>query len=197
MHEAAIAITRHVHYRNAGTIEFLVDLDTERFYFIEMNTRIQVEHPVTEILTGIDLVREQLSIADGNALSTAQDLLTVRGHAIECRINAEDPTQSFLPAPGTVETFVAPQGADIRVDTHCFAGSTVPPFYDSLLAKVIVSAADREQAIDRMRAALSQFKIGGVPTTVLFHLSLLADPVFRNNEHSIRWAEESMQDSTA
>jgi len=166
-----------VNYTSAGTVEFLVDREGN-FYFIEMNTRIQVEHPVTEMLTGIDLVREQILIAGGEPLRWRQSDIRPVGHAIECRINAEDP-DTFTPNPGRVTAWVPPGGPGVRVDSHLMPGYTVPSVYDSLIAKIIVQGADRPEAINRMRRALSETIVEGVKTTIPFHLRLLEDPVFR------------------
>jgi acetyl-CoA carboxylase biotin carboxylase subunit len=165
-----------VNYVNAGTVEFLVDGDGH-FYFIEMNTRIQVEHPVTELLTGIDLVREQIRIASGEALGYRQDAVRLEGHAMECRINAEDP-ETFAPSAGRVTAWVPPGGFNVRVDSHLMAPYAVPPFYDSLLAKIVVRGADRAEAIDRMRRALRETVLEGVKTSIPFHLRLMDDAAF-------------------
>ncbi len=174
----AVRVARSVDYVGAGTVEFLFDPEDRRFYFIEMNTRIQVEHPVTEVLTGVDLVAEQIRIASGATLSHNQSDIRLAGHAIECRINAEDPSKDFAPGPGVVHTYRAPGGPGVRVDTHCYQGYRVPPDYDSLLAKLIVHGRDRDQALRRMRRALGEFVIEGVPTTVPFHRALLEDEAF-------------------
>ncbi|MBI4562793.1 MAG: acetyl-CoA carboxylase biotin carboxylase subunit [Candidatus Rokubacteria bacterium] len=176
LHKAALSVARAVNYVNAGTVEFLVD-PKGRFYFIEMNTRIQVEHPVTEMLTGIDLVREQILIAAGEHLALAQERVQLVGHAIECRINAEDP-ETFAPSPGRVTAWGPPGGPGVRVDSHLLAPYAIPSFYDSLIAKIIVHAATRPEAIHRMRRALSECVVEGVKTTIPFHLRLLDDPVF-------------------
>jgi acetyl-CoA carboxylase, biotin carboxylase subunit len=176
LHRAALKIAGAVNYVTAGTVEFLVD-DEERFYFIEMNTRIQVEHPVTEMVTGLDLIREQIRLAAGEPLGYRQDAVVLRGHAIECRINAEDP-ETFAPSAGHVSGWVAPGGFGVRVDSHLTPSCAVPPFYDSLLAKIIVHGADRPEAIARMRRALAETVVEGVKTTIPFHQKLLADPGF-------------------
>jgi acetyl-CoA carboxylase biotin carboxylase subunit len=194
LHGAAVRLACGVNYAGAGTVEFLVDLDGGKYYFIEMNTRIQVEHPVTEMLTGVDLVREQLLIAAGQGLSLTQSDIKFDGHVIECRINAEDPANAFLPAPGRLSEFKIPDGARVRTDTHCRSGYDVPPFYDSLLAKLIVHGADRRQAIARMRAALSRFVISGVPTTIAFHQALLDCDDFANNHFNTAWLEENIDE---
>jgi acetyl-CoA carboxylase, biotin carboxylase subunit len=174
-------------YRGAGTIEFLYE--DGRFYFIEMNTRLQVEHPVTEAITGLDLVREQLRVAAGMGLSVTQDQVRLNGHAIECRINAEDP-RTFAPSPGTVTDYHAAGGLHVRVDSGLYAGYRIPPYYDSLVAKLIVWGADREQCLMRLRRALEESVIGGVKTTIPLHLGLVEDPEFRSGDYTIKWLEE-------
>lgn len=166
--QAAIQLARNIAYRSAGTVEFIVDADAGAFYFLEMNTRIQVEHPVTEMVTGIDLVQEQLRVAGGAYLRLAQSAVVLRGHAIECRINAEVPHESFRPSPGRITKWIPPQGPHIRIDTHCYAGYEVPVYYDSLLAKLIVYGSDRTEAVERMQAALDRFTISGIGTTLPF-----------------------------
>jgi acetyl-CoA carboxylase biotin carboxylase subunit len=178
MHEAAVTFARHLRYRGAGTVEFLVDLERDAFSFLEMNARIQVEHPVTEAITGIDLVAEQIAIAEGQGLRLRQDDVAFDGHAIECRINAEDWLRDFQPDPGTVTRVAMPVGPGLRVDTHLQAGAEVPPFYDSLLAKLIASGRDRDQALERLRSALGRFTIAGVATTVPMHLAVVQEPDF-------------------
>jgi acetyl-CoA carboxylase biotin carboxylase subunit len=174
-------------YRGAGTIEFLYEND--EFYFIEMNTRLQVEHPVTEMITGIDLVREQIRIAEGRQLSVAQEDVQFRGHAIECRINAEDP-RTFAPSPGLVKGFHAPGGMHVRVDSGLYAGYRIPPYYDSMIAKLIVYGATREGCLRRLRRALEEFVIEGVKTTIPLHQALLDDPEFQQGDYTIKWLEE-------
>jgi acetyl-CoA carboxylase biotin carboxylase subunit len=176
LHRAGLLAAAAVNYFSAGTVEFLVDGEG-RFYFIEMNTRIQVEHPVTEMITGLDLIREQIRIAAGEPLGYRQDAIRFDGHAIECRINAEDP-ETFAPSAGRVTGWVAPGGYGVRVDSHLMAPYAVPPFYDSLLGKIIVHARDRGEAIARMRRALTETVVQGVKTTIPFHLRLLAHPAF-------------------
>jgi acetyl-CoA carboxylase biotin carboxylase subunit len=178
---AAVRAAQAIGYTNAGTIEFLVD-GHENFYFMEMNTRIQVEHPVTEMVTGLDLVKEQIRIAAGERLSFGQRDVEVRGHAVECRINAEDPRHQFRPAAGTIKTFHPPGGPGVRVDTHCYEGYAIPPHYDSLIAKVIAWGRDRDEAIARMRRALTEFEITGIATTIPFHLKVLDNAFFRRGE---------------
>ncbi|GAO38202.1 acetyl-CoA carboxylase biotin carboxylase [Sphingomonas changbaiensis NBRC 104936] len=174
-------------YRGAGTIEFL--WEDGQFYFIEMNTRLQVEHPVTEAITGLDLVREQIRIADGHPLTLRQQDVTFRGHAIECRINAEDP-QTFAPSPGLVSSYHAPGGLHVRVDSGLYSGYRIPPYYDSMIAKLIVWGHTREGAIRRLRRALEEFVIEGVKTTIPLHQALLEDPEFQAGDYSIKWLEE-------
>ena len=174
-------------YRGAGTIEFLYE-DGE-FYFIEMNTRLQVEHPVTEMITGIDLVREQIRIASGEPLSCSQEQIEFRGHAIECRINAEDP-KTFAPSPGTVKNYLAPGGMHVRVDSGLYGGYRVPPYYDSMIAKLIVYGTTRERCIMRLKRALEEFVIDGMKTTIPLHQKLIDDPEFREGEYTIKWLEE-------
>ncbi len=174
---AAVDGAKRVSYRGAGTIEFLLDRDGH-FYFMEMNTRIQVEHPVTEEVTGLDLVKEQIRVAAGEELSITQDEIVVSGHAIECRINAEDPDNNFAPSPGLIESLHLPGGTGIRVDTRIYAGYTVPPYYDSLLGKLICRGSTRAEAIARMKGALEEFVIEGVKTTIPLHLKIMNDPVF-------------------
>jgi acetyl-CoA carboxylase biotin carboxylase subunit len=176
LHKAALTVAGAVNYLSAGTVEFLVDREGA-YYFIEMNTRIQVEHPVTELVTAIDLVREQIRIAAGEPLGYRQDAITFVGHAIECRVNAEDP-ETFAPSAGRVTAWVPPGGFGVRVDSHLMAPYAVPPFYDSLVAKIIVHGRTREEAIARMRRALQETVIEGVKTTIPFHLKALGDPAF-------------------
>ncbi|SDC94154.1 acetyl-CoA carboxylase, biotin carboxylase subunit [Sphingomonas sp. YR710] len=174
-------------YRGAGTIEFLYE--NGEFYFIEMNTRLQVEHPVTEAITGMDLVREQIRIAEGKPLSVKQEDLEFRGHAIECRINAED-ARTFAPSPGTVKSFHAPGGMHVRVDSGIYAGYRIPPYYDSMIAKLIVYGRDRAGCIRRLRRALEEFVIEGVKTTIPLHQALIEDPEFQRGDYTIKWLED-------
>ncbi len=173
---SAVDLARSVGYVGAGTVEYLYDDKTEAFYFIEVNTRIQVEHPVTEMITGMDLVQEMLKIAGGAPLSVRQDDIVISGHAIECRINAEDPFKDFQPGPGTVETLNVPEAKHVRFDTMLYEGYVVPPFYDSLLGKLIVHGDTREQCLSRLSAALADLDIRGIPTTTPLHRALAADP---------------------
>lgn len=175
---AAVRLCSEARYKSAGTVEFVFDQDSGEFYFMEMNTRIQVEHPVTEMVTGLDLVKEQLRIASGDALALRQSQLEIRGHAIECRINAEDHERGFAPSPGRISRFVCPGGPGVRVDTHIEAGYTVPPFYDSLLAKIVCWGRDRHEAIQRMLRALDEMRIEGIKTTIPFHKALLMHEAF-------------------
>jgi len=187
MGEAAVRLARSVKYRGAGTVEFLLDGEGN-FYFMEMNTRIQVEHPVTEMVTGIDLVKAQIRIAAGEALSLSQEDIVLRGHSIECRINAEDP-DTFVPSPGKILRLRLPGGPGVRIDTHLYAGCTIPPFYDSLMAKVIVLGNTREEAIARMVRALDELDIEGVKTTIPLHKRILASPEFKAGRISTRFLE--------
>jgi acetyl-CoA carboxylase biotin carboxylase subunit len=174
-------------YRGAGTIEFL--WENGEFYFIEMNTRLQVEHPVTEMITGLDLVREQIRVAEGEPLSCTQDQIQFHGHAIECRINAEDP-RTFAPSPGKVTQFHAPGGMHVRVDSGLYAGYKVPPYYDSMIAKLIVYGTTRERCIARLRRALEEFVIEGMKTTIPLHRALIEDPEFQEGAYTIKWLED-------
>jgi acetyl-CoA carboxylase biotin carboxylase subunit len=187
MGEMAVAVAKTARYRNAGTIEFLMD-ENKQYYFMEMNTRIQVEHPVTEMVTGIDLVKEQIRVAAGLPLSFTQDQIKIQGHSIECRINAECPDK-FTPCPGTVTAFNPPGGPGVRVDTAAYTRYVIPPYYDSLLAKLIVHAATREDAIVRMRRALDEFIIEGVKTTIPVHKKILDDPDFQKGDISTKFME--------
>ena len=180
MHEAAVRFAAALHYRGAGTVEFLVDVERGRFAFLEMNARLQVEHPVTEAVTSVDLVAEQIAIAQGEPLRYAQRDIRFEGHAVECRLNAEDPQRGFQPSPGTVATAAFPSGTGLRVDTHVESGTTVPPYYDSLLAKVVAHGKDRSAAIGRMRGALAQCRIEGVATNLGLLAAIFDDPRFRS-----------------
>ena len=191
MRAAAVAFGQHLKYQGLGTVEFLVDAGRSEFWFLEVNARIQVEHPVTEAVTGLDLVAEQIAVAEGRRLRLSQASVRLDGHAIECRINAEDPAAGFRPSPGRVTSAVFPAGPGIRVDTHIQAGSAVPAQYDSLLAKLVVSGASRAEALDRLRGALARCEIGGVATTVAVHAALAADGEFAagavGTEFLARW----------
>jgi acetyl-CoA carboxylase biotin carboxylase subunit len=188
MGRAAVEACRHIGYQSLGTIEFLYDRRRREFYFMEMNTRIQVEHPVTELVTNTDLVRTQILIAAGEELGFRQEDVTFAGHAIECRVNAEDP-RTFTPSPGKITDFNMPGGPGVRVDTHAYAGYTVPPHYDSLVAKIIVHASDRERAIARMLRALEATVVEGIKTTVPILRQILADPLFQAGDLTTRFME--------
>ena len=187
--DAAVRLVKNISYENAGTVEFVLDCDTQRFYFLEMNTRIQVEHPVTEMVTGIDIVREQISIASGEKLRYEQDDVKFTGHSIECRINAENPFGGFVPTPGVITRWEIPQGPGVRVDTHCFHGYKVPFFYDSLVAKIIVHGDDREHARRRMLAALDELTVEGISTTAPFLSKVLESSDFAEGRVNTRILE--------
>ncbi|MBU8869241.1 MAG: acetyl-CoA carboxylase biotin carboxylase subunit [Gemmatimonadales bacterium] len=191
MGSAAVSLARNVGYRSAGTVEFLLDEDGS-FYFMEMNTRIQVEHPVSEMVTGFDLMKWMIRVAAGEQFDFTQDDVVVKGHAIECRINAENPERDFMPCPGRVFYFHAPGGPGIRVDTHVYSDYLVPPHYDSLLAKIIAHGKDREEAVARMRRALSECVFEGLPTSTPFHLEVLNNPVFLQGKATTRFLEEEL-----
>ncbi len=192
--EAAINIVRAAKYFSAGTVEFLLD-EQKNFYFMEVNTRIQVEHTITEELTGIDLVREQIHIAEGKKLSFSQKDVQIKGHAIQFRINAEDPRHNFAPSPGTLEHFVPPGGPDVRIDTACYSGYRIPPNYDSMIAKLIVySNKDRSEAIAVAKRALKEFHIKGVKTTIPFHEYMLHDEKFLNSKYFISYIDQLILD---
>ena len=180
-----------MHYRGAGTIEFLYEHG--EFYFIEMNTRLQVEHPVTEMISGFDLVREQIRIAQGDGLSCTQDEIELHGHAIECRINAEDP-RTFTPSPGLVQNYVAPGGMHVRVDSGLYAGYRVPPYYDSMIGKLIVYGKTRERCIMRLRRALEEFIVEGMKTTLPLHRRIIDDPAFQSGDYTIKWLERWLEE---
>jgi acetyl-CoA carboxylase biotin carboxylase subunit len=188
MGQAAVNAGKAIDYEGAGTVEFIVDKDLN-FYFMEMNTRIQVEHPVTEEITDSDLVKEQIKSAAGLKIDTKK--LKMRGHAIECRINAEDPAHNFRPTAGTITALNIPGGHSVRVDTHVYAGYKIPPHYDSMIAKLIVSAPTRKEAINRMRRALEEFIVEGVKTTIPYHLQLMDDPGFQKGEFNTQYLEQS------
>lgn len=190
MGQAAVAAAQAVNYSGAGTVEFLLDKEGN-FYFMEMNTRIQVEHPVTELVTGIDLVKEQIRVAAGQPLSVGQEDVVINGWAIECRVNAEDPDRNFMPSPGTIQFYLPPGGAGVRVDSGAYPGYSIPPFYDSMVAKLIVWGKDREEAILRMKRALAEFAIDGVSTTIPFHLKLLNNRKFKQGDFHIQFLEKT------
>jgi acetyl-CoA carboxylase biotin carboxylase subunit len=189
---AAVALAGELGYVGAGTVEFLVDLDRDEFCFLEVNTRVQVEHPVTEAVTGIDIVRQQLRVAAGLPLSFSQDDVVIDGHAIECRINAESVLDGFVPTPGAVTTWRPPAGPGVRVDTHVYPGYEVPPHYDSLLAKLIVRGANRDDAIDQLSRALGDFQVEGVDTTIALHQRIVEHADFRAGAVDTKWLEDVM-----
>ncbi|MCP4570249.1 MAG: acetyl-CoA carboxylase biotin carboxylase subunit [FCB group bacterium] len=193
MGEAAILGARAVDYRGAGTIEFLVDAEGN-YYFMEMNTRIQVEHPVTEELTGIDIVSEQIKIASGEKMELTQEKVDFRGHVIECRINAEDPSKGFRPSPGQISSFHQPGGQGVRVDTHAYAHYVIPPFYDSMIGKLIVKGRNRSDAIRRTLTALDEFIIEGIPTTIDFHKLILTHPDFASGNFDTSFIETKLRE---
>jgi acetyl-CoA carboxylase, biotin carboxylase subunit len=191
MGKAAVKVAKAINYVGAGTVEFLVDKEGH-FYFMEMNTRIQVEHPVTEMVTGIDLIAEQIRIAQGERLSFSQDQVQIKGHAIECRINAEDPKYNFRPSPGRISAYLPPGGPGVRVDSHVYTDYDIPPYYDSLIGKLIVWGPDRKTAIARTRRALREFAITGLPTTIGFHQKILENPDFIRGDVYTNFIEQIM-----
>jgi acetyl-CoA carboxylase biotin carboxylase subunit len=191
MGDAAIKAAKSINYTGAGTVEFLVDA-SGNFYFMEMNTRIQVEHPVTEMITGLDLITEQIRIAQGEKLSLTQSQVNLNGHAIECRINAEDPDQNFRPHPGKISGYLPPGGPGVRVDSHVYTDYEIPPYYDSLIGKLIVWAPNREMAIKRMKRALKECAITGIPTTIDFHRRILETPAFLAGDVYTNFIEEHL-----
>ncbi|WP_448603310.1 acetyl-CoA carboxylase biotin carboxylase subunit [Thermoleptolyngbya sp.] len=192
MGAAAVRVAQAIHYLGAGTIEFLLD-SSGQFYFMEMNTRIQVEHPVTEMITGMDLIAEQIRVAQGDRLRLTQDQVQLRGHAIECRINAEDPDQNFRPAPGRISGYLPPGGNGVRIDSHVYTDYEIPPYYDSLIGKLIVWGSDRPTAIRRMKRALREFAITGLPTTIGFHQRILETQDFADGRVYTNFVEQIMQ----
>jgi len=200
MGDMAVRFAKSIGYYSAGTIEFIMDEDGS-YYFMEMNTRIQVEHPVTEMITGIDLVQWMLRIANGEPLTLRQDEIVLKGSACEMRINAEDPERNFFPCPGVVKTLVWPQGAGVRIDSHLFAGYCIPPYYDSLLAKLVIYGANRAQTLSRASAALEEMQLTGIKTTQFLHQWLLADTRLRAGEFSTTslecWLTERATTNTA
>ncbi|MGQ4648071.1 acetyl-CoA carboxylase biotin carboxylase subunit [Lyngbya aestuarii] len=193
MGTAAVMAAESINYTGAGTVEFLLDQHGE-FYFMEMNTRIQVEHPVTEMITGLDLIAEQIRIAQGEKLQLTQDEVVLKGHAIECRINAEDPDHNFRPHPGRISGYLAPGGLGVRMDSHVYTDYEIPPYYDSLIGKLIAWGPDREAAIRRMKRALREFAITGVPTTIGFHQKIMETPAFLKGEVYTNFVEQMMQE---
>ena len=192
MGQAAVTAARECGYYNAGTIEFLVD-ENKDFYFMEMNTRIQVEHPITEEVTGFDLVTAQIEIAAGLPLRVTQDDIKLRGHAIECRINAENPKFGFRPSPGTITALYVPGGPGIRIDGAVYQGYTITPYYDSMISKLIAHAADRDGAIRKMRWALSEFIVEGVDTNIDFQLEIIKQPEFISGNYDIGFLNRYME----
>ena len=192
MGTAAVKAAKSINYTGAGTVEFLVD-QSGNFYFMEMNTRIQVEHPVTEMITGLDLIAEQIRIAQGDKLSITQDQVKLRGHSIECRINAEDPDHNFRPHPGRISGYLPPGGNGVRIDSHVYTDYEIPPYYDSLIGKLIVWGPDRSTAILKMKRALREFAITGVPTTIGFHQRILETPEFLRGEIYTNFVEQMMK----
>ena len=193
LQEAAINLCKEVGYKNAGTVEFVFDNIERKYYFIEMNTRIQVEHPVTEMITGVDLIQEQLRIASGQKLRLTQDDIEIRGHAIECRINAEDPNENFAPRPGKIGHYRAPGGFGVRMDTHIETGYTIPPFYDSMVGKLICWAETRDDAIERTLRALGELKVDGVVTTAPFQAELIGSEKFRSGEFNTGYVAKMLE----
>ncbi len=191
--DAAVRMIRGAEYTNAGTVEFIVD-ENDDFYFIEVNARIQVEHPVSEMVSGVDLIKSQILVAAGEPLPFKQEDLTCTGHAIECRINAEDPDKGFRPNPGKIEKFFAPGGIGVRFDSHVFGGYTVPPYYDSMIAKLIVHRPTREEAIATMRRALAEMQVDGIATTIGFHDRVLQHDDFIKGQHDTKWVERELMD---
>ncbi len=186
---SAVDLAESVNYRGAGTVEYLYDESAREFYFLEVNTRIQVEHPITEMITGVDLVQEMINIAGGEPLLIQQKDLAIKGHAIECRINAEDPTNNFLPFPGTISELAVPDDTGVRFDTLLYPGYTIPPFYDSLIGKLVVHAKNRESALNKLRRTLNKLIINGIKTTVPLHASLANDSAVRNAAFDTRFLE--------
>nr|MDH3164089.1 acetyl-CoA carboxylase biotin carboxylase subunit [Bacillus licheniformis] len=189
MGQAAVKAAEAVKYTGAGTVEFIYDYREQKFYFMEMNTRIQVEHPVTEMVTGVDLIKEQIRVASGEKLTLTQDEVTFNGWAIECRINAENPEKNFMPSPGKIEMYLPPGGLGVRVDSAAYPGYSIPPYYDSMIAKVITYGKTREEAVSRMKRALSEFVIEGVHTTIPFHLKSLEHETFVSGEFNTKFLE--------
>ncbi|MFD0048440.1 acetyl-CoA carboxylase biotin carboxylase subunit [Actinomycetes bacterium NPDC127524] len=189
MGEAAVKAALAVDYTGAGTVEFIYDYKNRSFYFMEMNTRIQVEHPVTEMVTGVDLIKEQIRVASGQKLSLSQEDVTFNGWAIECRINAENPEKNFMPSAGKIQMYLPPGGYGVRVDSAAYPGYSIPPYYDSMIAKLIVHAPTREEAIEKMKRALSEFAVEGIHTTIPFHIKLLSHEQFVSGEFNTKFLE--------
>lgn len=195
MGDAAVKAAQAVKYKGVGTIEFLLDSNGE-FYFMEMNTRVQVEHPVTEMVTGIDIIKKQIKIAAGENLNMKQEDVEIRGVAIECRINAEDPRNNFIPSPGTIEELNIPGGFGVRVDTHIYQGYKISPYYDSLIAKLVVVGHDRREAIGRMNRALEEFYISPTKTTIGLHIDILKDPRFLKGKVTTHFLDKMIRGDT-
>jgi acetyl-CoA carboxylase biotin carboxylase subunit len=194
MGAAAVRVAQSINYVGAGTVEFLLD-QSGNFYFMEMNTRIQVEHPVTEMITGLDLIAEQIRIAQGERLQFTQDQIVLKGHAIECRVNAEDPDYNFRPSPGRISGYLPPGGPGVRMDSHVYTDYEIPPYYDSLIGKLIVWAPDRASAIRRMKRALRECAVTGLPTTIGFHQRILETPEFNRGDVYTNFVLDVMQNS--
>ncbi len=190
MGEAAVKAALAVNYRGAGTVEFIFDAVNQKFYFMEMNTRIQVEHPVTEMITGIDLIQQQLRVASGETLAYSQEDVTFKGWSIECRINAENPAKNFMPSAGKIDMYLPPGGMGVRIDSAMYSGYTIPPYYDSMVAKLITFADTREEAVAKMKRALDEFVIEGVFTTIPFHLKLMDHEVFKSGDFNTKFLEK-------
>ena len=197
MTAAAVRLADAVNYKGAGTVEYLVDTNSEDFYFIEMNTRIQVEHPVTEMITGVDLVAAQITIALGEPLAYKQEDIRIQGAALECRLNAEDPKQKFRPSPGTIETLILPSGPGVRVDTALYPGYAVPPYYDSMIGKLVVHAETRERVLARAKRALEELQIEGIPTTKVLHQDLLNVPEIKEGRYHTKFLENWLKEEEA
>ncbi|MDG4847398.1 acetyl-CoA carboxylase biotin carboxylase subunit [Peribacillus frigoritolerans] len=189
MGQAAVTAALAVNYSGAGTVEFIYDYVNRKYYFMEMNTRIQVEHPVTEMVTGVDLIKEQIKVASGNKLSLTQEDVTYNGWSIECRINAENPEKNFMPSAGKIQMYLPPGGYGVRVDSAAYPGYSIPPYYDSMIAKLIVHAPTREEAIEKMKRALGEFVIEGISTTIPFHIKLLQHEQFVSGEFNTKFLE--------
>ncbi|MET1179748.1 acetyl-CoA carboxylase, biotin carboxylase subunit [Peribacillus simplex] len=189
MGQAAVTAALAVNYSGAGTVEFIYDYVNRKYYFMEMNTRIQVEHPVTEMVTGVDLIKEQIKVASGNKLSLSQEDVTFNGWSIECRINAENPEKNFMPSAGKIQMYLPPGGYGVRVDSAAYPGYSIPPYYDSMIAKLIVHAPTREEAIEKMKRALGEFVIEGISTTIPFHIKLLQHEQFVSGEFNTKFLE--------
>ena len=191
--ESAAQLIKQAEYSGAATVEFLMN-EKQEFFMLEVNTRVQVERPVTEMITGVDIVKESIRVAAGEPLSWTQDQIHINGHAIECRINAEDPRNNFMPQPGVIETWQLPGGPGVRVETHVITGYRIPPNYDSMIGKLIVHGRDRNEAIARMRCALGEFKVGPIATTIPLHQQLLNHHAFVSADYDINWVERLLEE---